>query len=234
MELFARLFGGLLLFVYQCFEIHGYLSGLSRLEQLVYFFRQVVGVPQITKEVLSRRTQDYQRWVEAFAANHDIPITWAEKGVRHEEEIRPYLRQREKPKRYAVYFILKSLEQAFRSTPPKYPTADPRYRLLAKPHSRFTHHYVYPRRNRRPSGDAGGLFLSLSDHLLVECHRLVEQELNRQGIAFRKQENAFLGVAHPKPCKPPPTVSPPTAFARAWHTGRSYSVPSFPAASGKP
>ena len=44
MELFARLFGGLLLFVYHCFDrlvIHGYLSGLSRPEQVVYFFRQV-------------------------------------------------------------------------------------------------------------------------------------------------------------------------------------------------
>ena len=80
MELFARLFGGLLLFVYHCFDrlvIHGYLSGLSRPEQVVYFFRQVVGVPAITKEVLSRRTNDYQGWVEAYACNQDIPIEWA-------------------------------------------------------------------------------------------------------------------------------------------------------------
>jgi len=58
MELFARLFGVLLLFVYHCFDrlvIHGYLSGLSRPEQVVYFFRQVVGVPAISKEVLSQR-----------------------------------------------------------------------------------------------------------------------------------------------------------------------------------
>ena len=49
MELFARLFGGLLLFVCHCFDrlvIHGYLSGLSRPEQVVYFFREVVGGPQ--------------------------------------------------------------------------------------------------------------------------------------------------------------------------------------------
>jgi hypothetical protein len=59
MELFARLLGGVLLFVYHCFDglvIHGYLSGLSRPEQVVYFFRQVVGVPAITKEVLGQRT----------------------------------------------------------------------------------------------------------------------------------------------------------------------------------
>ena len=39
-----------------CFDrivIYGYLSGLSRPEQVVHFFRQVVGVPVVSKEVLS-------------------------------------------------------------------------------------------------------------------------------------------------------------------------------------
>jgi hypothetical protein len=42
MELFTKLFGDLLLFVYHCFDrivIHGYLSGLSRPEQVVHLFR---------------------------------------------------------------------------------------------------------------------------------------------------------------------------------------------------
>ena len=83
MELFARLLGDLLLFVYHCFDrlvIHGYLSGLSRPEQVVYFFREVVGAPAISKEVLCRRTHDYQGWVEAYACNQGIPIEWAESG----------------------------------------------------------------------------------------------------------------------------------------------------------
>jgi hypothetical protein len=50
MELFTQLFGDLLAFVYHCFDrivIYGYLSGLARPEQIVHFFRQVVGVPTI-------------------------------------------------------------------------------------------------------------------------------------------------------------------------------------------
>src|SRR5262249_54323487 len=85
MELFTKLFSDLLVFVYHCFDrivIHGYLSGLSRPEQVVFFFRQVVVAPVVSKELLSQRTTDYQNWVEAFARNHDIPIQWAEKGVR--------------------------------------------------------------------------------------------------------------------------------------------------------
>ena len=82
MELSAKLYSSLLVFVYHCFDrivIHGYLSGLSRPEQVVYFFREILGVPVVDKEVLSRRTNDYQNWVEAYSRNHNIPIQWAEK-----------------------------------------------------------------------------------------------------------------------------------------------------------
>ena len=54
MDLFVELFGSMLAFVYHCFDrivIHGYLSSLSRPDQVVYFFRQVVGVPVVSKEV---------------------------------------------------------------------------------------------------------------------------------------------------------------------------------------
>src|SRR5215471_10539563 len=57
MEQFTKLFGKLLVFVYHCFDrivIHGYLSGLSRPEYVVHFFRQVAGIPVLTKEVLSQ------------------------------------------------------------------------------------------------------------------------------------------------------------------------------------
>src|SRR5215510_9647740 len=108
MELFIKLFGDLLVFVYHCFDrivIHGYLSGLSRPEQVVHFFRRIVGVPAISKEILSQRTTDYQNWVEAFARNRNIPIEWAEKGVRKEDYVQPWLRR-----------------PTFRVTVPKYPT----------------------------------------------------------------------------------------------------------------
>ena len=113
MELFAKLFSSLLIFVYHCFDrivVHGYLSGLSRPEQVVYFFREVVGVPVVDKAVLSKRTGEYRGWVDAFARNHKIPMEWAEKGVRKEDYVRPWLRRMERSARYGVYFILQSME----------------------------------------------------------------------------------------------------------------------------
>jgi hypothetical protein len=102
-ETFTKLFGSLLLFVYHCFDrvvINGYLSGLSRPGQVAYFFQNVVGEPVIGKEVLSRRTNEYQAWVEAFASNH-APIEWAEPKVRKEDYVRPALRRMERAGRTA-------------------------------------------------------------------------------------------------------------------------------------
>src|SRR5260370_791447 len=149
MDSFIRLFGSLLLFVYHCFDrvvIHGYLSGLSRPGQVAHFFHEVVGEPVIDKQVLSRRTNEYQAWVEAFARNHGIPIEWAEAKVRKEDYVRPALRRMERARRCGVYFILKSMEpgQTFRSGVPPFPTASPNYPIPARQRTPITHDSTSP------------------------------------------------------------------------------------------
>jgi len=200
MELFLKLFGDLLVFVYHCFDrivIHGYLSGLSRPEQVVHFFRRVVGVPAVTKEVLSQRTADYQNWVEAFARNHDIPIEWAEKGVRKEDYVQPWLRKMVKKNAFGVFFIFKSMEQgpSFRITTPKFPTKDPNHRILARQKSRFTHDYFYIRDEvMGPMVMRVATFFPFQTTYYLNGHSFIEQELNRANIGFRKDDNAFLAV----------------------------------------
>jgi len=56
---------------------------------VVHFFRGVLGIPVVSKEVLGQRTNEYRNWVEAFARNHKIPIEWAGKGVRKEDYVLP-------------------------------------------------------------------------------------------------------------------------------------------------
>jgi hypothetical protein len=150
METFIKLYARMLVFIYHRFDrivIHGYLSMLSRPENVVYFFRHMVGVPQLTKEALMRRTRQYHTWVEAYAHNHCIPIQWAERGVRKEDYVAPFLHRMERQKRFGVYFIFKSMEQGstFRCISPKFKTQDPSYMLLRKTRSRFTHYYFYIR-----------------------------------------------------------------------------------------
>ena len=132
METFTKLFGSLPAFVYHCFDrivILGHLPLLTRPENIVHFFRDLPQTGAITKEVLRRRTAEYNRWVDAFARKSRIPIEWAGKGVRKEDYVRPYLRRMERQNRFGVYFILKSMEVglSFRSTVPCYPVQDPDY-----------------------------------------------------------------------------------------------------------
>jgi hypothetical protein len=203
MEAFLELYSGMIVFVYHCFDrvvINGYLSLLSRPENVVYFFRQVVGIQAITKEVLSKRTRDYQRWVEAYARNQGIPMQWAEKGVRKEDFVAPYLRRMQRQKRYGLYCILQSMEQGwtYRSRPPKFATADPHYQILAKSRSRFTHYYFYIRDEfLGPMVMRVASFLPFQTTYYLNGHHFIQVELNRAQIRFRKDDNAFVSVADP-------------------------------------
>ncbi len=150
MESFTKLFGSLLVFVYHCFDrivINGYLENLSRPSLIAYFFHEVLKVEVIDKEAFSKRTTEYKAWVDAYSRKQNIPMQWAEKGVRKEDFVLPYLKKMEKANRFGVYFIFQSMEQGttFRSAMPKYPTEDPCYRILSMQRSRFTHYYFYIR-----------------------------------------------------------------------------------------
>ena len=200
MERFIQLFADFLSLIYHCFDrivIHGYLSGLSRPEQVVYFFRHVLGIPVVSKEVLGQRTNEYRDWVEAYARNHKIPIEWAEKGIRKEDYVLPALRRMERKNAYGVYFIFKSMEQGrtFRISVPKFPTQDPNHRILAHQRSRFTHYYFYIR-----DAVLGPIIVRVASFFPFHAtywlngHSFIEQELKRKQVGFRKSDNAFLSV----------------------------------------
>jgi hypothetical protein len=200
MDVFTGPFGDLLVFVCHCFDrivINGYLSGLSRPEQVVYFFRQVLGIPVVSKEVLSQRTSDYRNCVEAFARNHRIPLEWAEKGVRKEDYVLPALRRMGKRDSFGVYFIFRSMEQGrtFRISVPKFPTQDPNHRILAHQRSRFTHYYFYIRDQvLGPIIVRMASFFPFHATYYLNGHSFMERELVRGKIGFHKNDNAFLAV----------------------------------------
>ena len=203
METLMQIFSPMLVFVYHCFDrivINGYLSMLSRPGNIVYFFREVVGAPCITKDVLSKRTCDYNRWVESYAKNHEIPILWAEKGVRKEDYVSRWLKKMEKQNQFGVYFIFKSMEQGrtFRSVKPKFPTQDPNYRIIKNTRSRFTHYYFYIRdETLGPIAVRVASYLPFQITCYLNGHHFIERELLRAGHTFRKNDNAFLSAGDP-------------------------------------
>jgi hypothetical protein len=209
MDTFSKLFGNLLALVYHCFDrivIQGYLPLLTREEHIVHFFRDVHAIYPITKDALRTRTKEYQQWVEAFARNHRIPIEWADdkalkaKGLKREDYVRPYCTSMERRKRFGPYFILKSMEQGptFQSRLPKFPTDDPNYRILKRLRTRYTHYYFYIRDEvLGPLVVCVGSFLPFQTTYYLNGHHFIEGELRRQGVRFRKDDNAFLWVSDP-------------------------------------
>src|SRR3982751_221140 len=203
METFIRLFGSLLAFVYHCFDrivILGHIPLLTRPENIVHFFRDVHQSGAITKDVLRKRTDEYNRWVEAFARKRKIPAEWAERGVRKEDYVRPYLQRMERQNQFGVYFILKSMEvgPTFRSSAPKFQTADPDYRIIGRQRCRYTHYYFYIRDEvLGPMSMCVGSFLPFQITYYLNGHHFIERELIRKKIGFRKDDNAFLAVDDP-------------------------------------
>src|SRR5215468_1233850 len=93
---------------------------------------------------------------------------------------------------YGVYFIFKSMEQgpSYRITMPKFPTADPNYRILARQKSRFTHNYFYIRDEvLGPMVMRVATFFPFQTTYYLNGHNFIEQELNRKKITapFRRR-----------------------------------------------
>jgi len=204
MQLFLRLFEPYLQWFYHCFDrivINGYLSFLTRENNVAYFFRDVCHKPKITKEVLAQRTNEYQDWVEQYAHNHQLPLLWPEQGVRKEDLMRPRLQRMVRQNRFGVYGILKSMEQGwtFRSVAPKDPTQDPNFQFVRKTKSRFTHYYFYIH-----DEIAGPMVLRLASFLPFQVtaylngHHFIERQLCRLKIPFTKDDNRFVSVEDPQ------------------------------------
>jgi hypothetical protein len=204
METFAKLFERFLVFVYHCFDrivIQGYLPLLTRPEHIVHFFRDVHGQYPVTPQVLAKRTLEYRGWVEGYARNHKIPMLKAEKGVSKEAVVRPHLHRMERRNQDGVYCIFTSMEMGntFTSKMPKYPTDDPDYRIIRRVPSRYLHYYFYIRDPViGPLAMCVGTYLPFQTTYYLNGHNFMEIELRRQGVAFRKHDNAFLATADPK------------------------------------
>lgn len=204
MQTFAKLFERFLVFVYHCFDrivIQGYLPLLTRPEHIVHFFRDVHGLYPITPQILAKRTPAYRGWVEGYARNHKIPVMKAEKGVSKEDCVRPHLQRMERRNQHGVYCIFTSMEMGstFRSQMPRFPTDDPNYRIIQRVRSRFLHYYFYLRDPViGPLAMCVGTYLPFQTTYYLNGHNFMEIELRRQGVAFRKDDNAFLATANPK------------------------------------
>ena len=179
--------------------LNGDLDRLQRPENVVYVFREVVGAPSVTPEVLASRTGPYRAWLSGYAEQQGIPVLAAPKGVRKEEVVAPYYR-RLRGEEEGVACILTSLEQprTFVSYTPRYepPSGDPNYRQIRVCRKRFLHYYCYVLDPiMGPMSVRIGTYLPFTVACYLNGHAFVARELTRQGVAFTQDDNAILAVA---------------------------------------
>jgi hypothetical protein len=200
MQLFLALFGRWLQFHYQCFDrvvINGYLRVFFQEGSVVNFFREVCGVKRITKEVLRARTDDYNRWVASYAANHGVPLVWAVKGERKEEVVRPFLGRRKRSAAFGLYYVMMSQERgpSFRISAPKFPTSDPDHMILRSQRSLYRHYYFYIYDEIIGAMLLRvGSFFPFAVTVYVNGHEFIARQMENRGIAFTQPDNCFTAV----------------------------------------
>ena len=203
MDRLSEVFGERVQFRYTCLDrivLHGYLTGLQRPEQLVYFFHDVVGVACIEPKVLLGRTAAYRAWMEQFTQGQGIPVLAAPKGVRKEALVRPYYGQLGPHEGIAC--VLTSLEnnRTFISyAPQRTPlSGDEHYRRIETGRKRFQHLYWYvwdPVMG--PMSVRVATYLPFTVTYYLNGHHFVSERLRQAGVAFYQQDNAILSVADP-------------------------------------
>ena len=177
--------------------LNGDLDRLQRPENIVDFLREVVGEPAVTPAVRMSRTAPYRTWVQDYAAARDIPLLAAPKGVRKEDVAAPSYRRLKGAA--GVACILSDVEQGrtFVSYTPRSlpPSGDTHDRLISACRKCFRHYDVYVLDPvLGPMSLRLGTFLPFTRAVFLNGHSFLAQELTRQGIGFRKDDNAFLAV----------------------------------------
>ena len=137
MDRLSELLGHHVQFSYTAWDrivLNGYLDRLQRPENIVYFFRDVVGAPSVTPEVLMSRTAPYRAWVARYAEEQGIPLRAGAERRAQGRARRPVLPAVQAAE--GVVAILSSTEQGrtFVSYTPRYPppSGDPHYRLIER------------------------------------------------------------------------------------------------------
>ena len=202
MERLSAVLGQAVQFVYTCWDrivLNGYLERLQRPEYLVHFFHDVVGIPCIEPSVLEQRTNAYKAWVRQFTDERGIPVLQAPpKGVRKEDFVQPYYRRLRSGQ--SVACVLTSLEQGrtFVSYTPRWKVAsgDANYRQIKACRKRFLHYYWYVLDPvMGPMSIRVATYFPFNVTCYLNGHSFAAQELTRDGVRFRKSDNAFLAVA---------------------------------------
>lgn len=192
---FEQLYKGHIKFSYELVDrliVKGYLSGLQRETDLIYFLTKILRIKCVTPEVLKSFTAQFVSSIEKYANTHFIPIIAVEGNEDKLEKAKKYT-QRFKSEE-GIICILKAREKTktFCSYLPKR-SRNPNYRRIVRGYKEVNHYYFYIRDSE--FGDLN--FIRISSYLPFDVtiylngHNFLTKQLSKRGIGFTKADNCF-------------------------------------------
>jgi hypothetical protein len=135
--------------------------------------------------------------IRRITEEQGIPVLAAPRRVRKEELVEPYYRRLGRNE--GVACVLSSLEQGrtFVSYVPRWkvPSGDANYRFIKACRKQFQHYYWYVLDPvMGPMSVRVASYFPFNVTCYVNGHSFVAQELRRDGLRFRKADNAFLSL----------------------------------------
>src|SRR5229473_5514346 len=197
----SELLGQAVQFAYTCWDrivLSGYIERLQRPENLIYFFHDVVGIDRIEPAVLEQRTSAYKTWVRRVTEEHRIPVVAAPRGVKKEELVEPYYRRLKSDEGVACVLTSREQGRTFVSYVPRWkvPSGDANYRFIKACRKQFLHYYWYVLDPvMGPMSVRVASYFPFNVTCYLNGHSFLAQELRRDGVGFRKADNAFLAVS---------------------------------------
>ncbi len=148
--------------------------------------------------MLEQRTNAYKAWVRRITDERGIPLLAAPRGVKKEDLVEPYYWRLKGAE--GVACVLTSMEQGrtFVSYVPRWkvPSGDANYRFIKACRKQFLHYYWYVLDPvMGPMSVRVASYFPFNVTCYLNGHSFVAQELRRDGVRFRKADNAFLAVS---------------------------------------
>jgi hypothetical protein len=195
MNAFVRHHAPAIAFSYSCFDrllLHGYIRALQFGGGVVSFLRHYRQAKFVSPSYLRLISSNYHRWLEDEVRHTGLVVAEPPPGVRRHDWVEPYYRRLgEQP---GVAVLLKCRERARVAV--CYPSRD----YLIEPAWRCVNLYYFYLQDEH----LGRFFLRLCPYfpfdvqVCLNGHEWLACQLRRQGIAFRKHDNAFVACDDPE------------------------------------
>jgi hypothetical protein len=195
MNAFVRHHQPAIAFHYSCFDrilLHGYIRALQFGGSIVSFLRHRRQAKCVSPNYLRLISSNYHRWLEEQARQAGLDIVTPPPDVRRCDWVEPYYRQLGDQPGTAV--ILKCRERA------RVATCYPSRNFHIEPAWRYVNLYYFYLQDAQ----LGRLWLRLCPYFPFDAqvclngHEYLACQLRQQGIAFRKQDNAFVACDDPQ------------------------------------